>query len=129
MESHFKAEISPFLLRFKNPEIEEAYTNYKLYERTVPKWFKWYMLLFIGFLVFRKAELLIFAIAGVKSVTPDPRTELVSFIAIIISYLLEVFPVYFKKLAFLRGLSILLSSFYGVTRVASICSDRPALSP
>ncbi len=129
MESSFKAEIAPFSLRFKNPEIEQAYTNHKLFERTVPIWFKWYMILFIGFLIFRKAELLVFSLTGVESVAGAPKSEIISFTAVVITHLLELLPVRFKALAYLRGLSILLASFYGITYVTSICSERPALSP
>ncbi len=130
MEASFKEEISRLLLRFKNPETEQAYTHYKLHERTAPTWFKWYMILFIGFLIFRKGELLVFSILGVESVAMGPKEEGIAFVAAVVSYSFEAVPVWCPKFACFRGLSMLIGTFYGITSLSTtFCSEKPAITP
>ena len=129
-EASFRKEISGLLLRFNNPAIEESYKQHKLFERKLPTWFRWYIGIFIAFLLFRKLELLVFSFTSVQSSASYPYAEIMSFSSIFMCYVIEAVTIYCKKMAYFRGLILMTMHFYGITYqdYPSVCL-RPGMNP
>ena len=121
----FKAELSPVLLRFKNPELERKYNFYQSHETRTPRWFIWLMRSFIAILIIRRAMILSYTYFQV--VIPGRRLhlEVLGFALLVFAVIVEALIIWLKRCLFLKGFPLLVISFFVINYNSAIYYTNP----
>jgi hypothetical protein len=111
-EAQFKTEIKRFCLHFKDPDLEQKYTYYKIYEKPIPSWFKWLMWSLIIIIFLRKLELLIFVFAGIQANTVALTVEITLISVMVAAALIELIIFLCIRLTVVKGFALLVAAFF-----------------
>ncbi|MDR3549096.1 MAG: hypothetical protein P4M11_12700 [Candidatus Pacebacteria bacterium] len=114
-EAQFRAELRPFLLRFKNPELDEKFRFYIAYEKKSPQWFVGIMWSFIFVLILRRALLVVYSYIAIGSMELRIDIEITNLIVLVGALLIEAFIFLSGCLIFLKGFSILVALFFVIS--------------
>lgn len=113
-QDHFEDSIFPVTLQFKDADIEARYNVKKAQALALSKQFKWGGLVFFAVVVFRRIELLVFAIANIESITTNVNVEYLQTSLLAATIFVEVLMATIPVLKKLKGYCAMVYIFFMV---------------